>query len=108
MHAEPARPWTVDGLAAEVGMSRSRFAARFSELMEVGPMAYLADWRLQKALSLLDDPQASVQQVAGQTGYQSPAAFTRAFAARFGLPPTEYRRIASNDAHRPRRDAGHP
>ncbi len=39
---------------------------------------------------------------------QSPAAFTRAFAARFGLPPTEYRRIASNDAHRPRRDAGHP
>lgn len=108
MHAEPARPWTVDSLAAEVGMSRSRFAARFSDLMETGPMAYLADWRLQKALSLLDDPHASVQQVAGQTGYQSPAAFSRAFAARFGLPPTEYRRNASDDAHRPRRDAGHP
>lgn len=108
MHAEPARSWTVESLAAAVGMSRSRFAERFSELMELGPMAYLADWRLQKALSLLDDPRASVQQVAGQAGYQSPAAFTRAFASRFGLPPTEYRRVAQNNADRPRRDASYP
>ncbi len=108
MHAEPARSWTVESLAAAVGMSRSRFAERFSELMETGPMAYLADWRLQKALSMLDDPRASVQQIAGQAGYRSPAAFTRAFAARFGLPPTEYRKIVENNADRPRRNAGHP
>jgi transcriptional regulator GlxA family with amidase domain len=92
IHANPARPWTVEHLAAEIGMSRSRFADRFSSLMGVGPMAYLADWRLQKALALLDDSRCSVQQVATQTGYQSPAAFTRAFAGKFGLPPTEYRR----------------
>ena len=73
-------------------MSRSRFADRFSALMTFGPMAYLSDWRLQKALSLLDATRISVQQVALQTGYRSPAAFTRAFAGKFGMPPTEYRR----------------
>ena len=92
IHSRPAEPWTVESLAAEVGMSRSRFAERFSELMGTGPMTYLSDWRLQKALSLLDDCRCSVQQVAIQTGYQSPAAFSRAFSGKFGLPPTEYRR----------------
>ncbi|MXN66568.1 helix-turn-helix domain-containing protein [Stappia sp. GBMRC 2046] len=92
IHSRPAEPWTVESLAMEVGMSRSRFAERFSELMGTGPMTYLSDWRLQKALSLLDDCRCSVQQVAMQTGYQSPAAFSRAFSGKFGLPPTEYRR----------------
>ncbi len=92
IHADPASGWTVESLAAEVGMSRSRFAERFSDLLGMGPMAYLTDWRLQKALSLLDDTRRSVQQVATQIGYQSPAAFTRAFAGKFGQPPTEYRR----------------
>lgn len=92
IHARPAEPWTVESLAREIGMSRSRFAERFSELMGMGPMAYLSDWRLQKALALLEGTRASVQQVASQTGYQSPAAFTRAFAGKFGVPPTEYRR----------------
>jgi AraC-like DNA-binding protein len=92
IHARPAERWTVERMAAEVGMSRSRFAERFSALMGTGPMAYLADWRLQKALSLLDDSRCSVQQVALRTGYRSPAAFTRAFAGKFGVPPTEYRR----------------
>jgi transcriptional regulator GlxA family with amidase domain len=55
-------------------------------------MAYLSDWRLQKALALLDTSRASVKQVAGQTGYRSPAAFSRAFSGRFGLTPSEYRR----------------
>ncbi len=90
VHARAAEPWTVERLATEVGMSRSRFAERFSELVGLGPMAYLADWRLQKALSLLDDTRCSVQQVAFRTGYRSPAAFTRAFAGKFGKPPTEY------------------
>jgi len=92
IHAQPESPWTVGGLAQEAGMSRSRFAEKFRDLVGMGPMAYLSDWRLQKALSLLDDSRCSVQQVASQTGYQSPAAFTRAFSSKFGTPPTEYRR----------------
>jgi AraC-like DNA-binding protein len=92
MHRTPEEPWTVDALARHVGMSRSRFAGRFSGLMGMGPMAYLSDWRLQKALTLLHDPRASVQQVASQIGYDSPAAFTRAFSGKFGVAPTEYRR----------------
>lgn len=92
MHRTPEEPWTVDRLARRAGMSRSRFAQRFSDLMGMGPMAYLSDWRLQKALTLLHDPRASVQQVASQIGYDSPAAFTRAFSNRFGVAPTRYRR----------------
>jgi AraC-like DNA-binding protein len=95
IHARPAEPWTVEKLAAAVGMSRSRFAERFSELVGTGPMAYLSDWRLQKALSLLGMSHVSIQQVAIQTGYQSPAAFSRAFSGKFGVPPTEYRRGAA-------------
>ena len=92
MHAEPARRWTVDELAQAVGMSRSRFSDRFAELTGQSPMAYLADWRLQKALALLGDARCSIQEVANETGYLSPAAFTRAFAGKFGQPPTAYRR----------------
>lgn len=92
IHHRPGEPWTVASLASAVAMSRSRFAERFSELMGIGPMAYLSEWRLQKALALLDGSRSSVQQVAVQAGYRSPAAFTRAFAAKFGQSPTEYRR----------------
>ena len=91
IHTRPDAPWTVASLAAEIGMSRSRFAERFSDLLGSGPMAYLADWRLQKALALLDESRCTVQQVASRTGYQSPAAFTRAFTSRFGMPPRQYR-----------------
>ncbi len=92
IHANPSSAWSVEGLAQEIGMSRSRFAERFSSLIGAAPMSYLADWRLQKALALLEDERLSVQQVASQTGYQSPAAFTRAFSGKFGRPPREYRR----------------
>lgn len=92
IHTAPEQPWTVATLAARVGMSRSRFAGRFRELTGMGPMRYLSDWRLQKALALLCEPRTSIQQVASRIGYESPAAFARAFSVRFGLPPTEYRR----------------
>lgn len=94
IHERAHSPWTVESLAQEAGMSRSRFAERFRDLLGMSPMAYLSEWRLQKALAMLDDSRASVQQIAVQAGYQSPAAFTRAFATRFGAPPTEYRRAA--------------
>lgn len=95
IHKELAAPWTVNSLAKEVGMSRSSFADRFAILMGQGPMSYLSDWRLQKALALLEAGKVNVQQVATQTGYRSPAAFTRAFASKFGQTPTFYRKNAA-------------
>ena len=95
IHVKPAQSWTVESLASRVGMSRSRFAERFKQLVGVGPMAYLADWRLQKALGLLETPRASIKQVANDTGWGSPAAFSRAFSDRFGVSPREYRRTAA-------------
>ncbi len=92
IHSRTPDPWTVESLAREVGMSRSRFSDRFSDLMKISPMAYLAEWRLQKALTLLDDSRTSVQNVSNQIGYQSPAAFTRAFSKRFGESPSQYQK----------------
>lgn len=94
IHEKPDHPWSVEKLAVEVGMSRSRFADRFASLIGTGPMSYVSDWRLQKALALLDDGMTSIQEVAKQTGYQSAAAFTRAFGTKFGISPKEYRKSA--------------
>jgi AraC family transcriptional activator of mtrCDE len=93
IHRAPEKPWTVGSLASATGMSRSRFAERFRELLGVAPVGYLSDWRLQKALSLLEDSQCSVQQVASRSGYKSSAAFSRAFTGKFGRPPTAFRRV---------------
>ena len=91
VHKTPGDPWTVETLAKASGMSRSRFAERFTELVGVAPMAYVTEWRLQKALARLSSSKASVKEVAAQAGYQSAAAFARAFGQRFGIPPTDTR-----------------
>lgn len=91
IHGRPDDSWTVELLAEQVAMSRSRFAKRFNELMGVGPMSYLNDWRLQKAVSLLENSSISVQQVAEAIGYQSAAAFSRAFSGKFGSAPSQFR-----------------
>jgi len=90
-HQNADRPWTVEAVATEVGMSRSSFAERFRELLGTAPMAYLSEWRLQKALCLLEDSRCTIGQVATRTGYRSAAAFSRAFAAKFGQAPREIR-----------------
>jgi len=92
IHRAPEKPWSVAALASEVGMSRSAFAERFRALVGRTPVSYLADWRLQKALALLDGSRRTVQQVAADTGYLSAAAFSRAFSGKFGLSPSDYRR----------------
>lgn len=92
VHRAVGSPWTVETLAAAANMSRSRFAERFSELLGVAPMSYVTEWRLQKARARLADGDASVKAIAGEVGYQSPAAFTRAFSARFGCSPSDVRR----------------
>ena len=96
VHKTPGDPWTVETLAKASGMSRSRFAERFTELVGVAPMAYVTEWRLQKALARLSSSKASVKEVAAQAGYQSAAAFARAFSQRFGIPPTDTRDLESS------------
>ena len=91
IHQRLDHDWTVDSLASEIGMSRSRFAERFRELVGSGPMGYLTDWRLQKARLLLGQPRTSVKEVAYLMGYRSPTAFSRAYAQKFGHPPKESR-----------------
>jgi AraC-like DNA-binding protein len=91
IHREPARPWTVDSLAQEVGMSRTRFAEQFREMIGTSPVSYLTEWRLQRAIAALSTGRQPVSEIARECGYSSPAAFTRAFNERFGRTPKAYR-----------------
>lgn len=91
LHADAAYPWTVEGLAGEVGLSRSAFAQRFSSLMGQPPMQYLAGWRLRIAARELRSGNRPLAELAGKVGYESEAAFSRAFKREFGVPPASWR-----------------
>jgi AraC-like DNA-binding protein len=91
VHAEPAGEWTVERLAHLVGVSRSVLAERFAEMVGEPPMQYLALWRMQLASRLLADG-GRVAEVAGQVGYESEAAFSRAFKKLVGEAPATWRR----------------
>ncbi len=99
MHERLDEQWSLEKLATNVGMSRSRFAEQFREAVGCGPMTYLTEWRIQKAINLLTASQLSVQQIAAKTGYQSPAAFTRAFSQKIGCSPKQYRRLDAATVH---------
>lgn len=88
IHANVGAQWTVDALAGQAGMSRTRFAERFRDLVGMAPMAYLTEWRLQRGLKLLADGKLPVKTIAAQVGYTSAAAFTRAFGERFDRSPS--------------------
>lgn len=92
MHGRPAENWTLDALGREVGMSRSVFAERFAEVMGVPAMQYLSNWRLQLAANLLQRQRMSIAQAAAEVGYESEAAFNRAFKKQVGVPPGAWRR----------------
>jgi len=92
IHKSPEQPWTVALLAAQVGMSRSPFAARFAALVGQSPMSYLKRWRLQLAAQLLRDTTISLSNIAERVGYESAAAFSRIFKREFGPAPAQYRR----------------
>ena len=94
IHREPARPWTVASLARELSMSRSAFAARFTELVGEPVMQYVARWRMQVATDALRDDGATVGELAHRLGYRSEAAFARAFKRVMGVPPGAVRRRA--------------
>ena len=92
IHENPARDWTVEALADAVALSRSAFYERFTELVGQPPMHYVANWRMQAAANLLRQSGASVASIALEVGYESEAAFARAFKRLVGLPPAAWRR----------------
>jgi AraC-like DNA-binding protein len=92
IHTAPDRQWTVPALAAEVGMSRSPFAARFAALVGDAPMSYLKQWRMQVAAELLQTQTLTLSSIAERVGYESTAAFSRVFRQQFGVAPGQFRR----------------
>jgi AraC-like DNA-binding protein len=91
LHHEPAHAWTVDALAADAATSRSVLSQRFTQFVGQSPMQYLAAWRMQLAARLLGERMAMVKQVAGAVGYDSEAAFSRAFKKFIGTAPAKWR-----------------
>jgi AraC-like DNA-binding protein len=92
MHGQPTRAWTIELLAREAGLSRSALAERFTAYAGQPPMQYLAKWRMQIAANLLLNGIDSVAMIAEQVGYESEAAFSRAFKRAVGDAPGEWRR----------------
>ncbi len=92
MHERPAHDWSVEKLGHEVGISRSALHERFVELTGQTPMHYLAHWRMQLGAGHLRQVQAKVASIAQEVGYESEAAFTRAFKRLMGQPPAAWRR----------------
>jgi len=95
LHQRHAHPWTVAELAREVGMSRTGLAERFRHFLGEPPIAYLTRWRLRLGARALETTSHSVAQVAADTGYESEAAFNRAFKRAHGVPPARYRKERS-------------
>src|SRR6516165_2031110 len=92
LHRDITRPWTVDEIGREVGLSRSALADRFISLIGMPLMHYLASWRMQVASQKLRNTNASLAQVADSVGYGSEAALSRAFKKAFGTAPATWRR----------------
>jgi AraC-like DNA-binding protein len=96
IHEEPGRAWTVDELASRVALSRSALANRFASLVGEPPIQYLTRWRLALAAQSLRSGQASIGQVAARSGYETEAAFNRAFKREFGMPPAAWRKAKAS------------
>lgn len=92
LHADIARPWTVEELATFAAMSRSAFAQRFKALVGQTPMEFLFQWRIYQASARIRRNNASLSEIASSVGYESEAAFNRAFKRISGMTPGEYRR----------------
>jgi AraC-like DNA-binding protein len=95
MHESVENPWTVETLAVAANMSRSAFALRFKELLGETPLEYLTNWRMYKATGLLQEDDKKLFEVAKSVGYDSDAAFSKAFKRVLGVAPREYRRSAA-------------
>jgi AraC-like DNA-binding protein len=91
LHSRVAHPWTIADLADQVGISRSALVERFTRYLSEPPMTYLTRWRLQLAARTLEKTARGVADIAAGVGYESEAAFNRAFKREFGQPPGRYR-----------------
>jgi AraC-like DNA-binding protein len=92
IHDRSAEPWTTDALAREAGLSRSAFAGRFTRLIGDPPMRYLARHRMNLAANLLQEGRHNACNIGYTVGFNSEAAFSRAFKKEFGIPPGAWRR----------------
>jgi AraC-like DNA-binding protein len=92
LHREASRAWTLEDLAAAIGASRSVLVERFGRFLGEPPLTYLTRWRMQLAAQLLQTTNKTILQLASEVGYESEAAFNRAFKREFGAPPAQYRR----------------
>ena len=91
IHDKPALNWTIETLAKQSGISRTVLAERFTEFVGIPPMHYLAKWRMQIASELLTSGGANIARIAADIGYESEAAFSRAFKKMIGVPPSAWR-----------------
>ena len=91
LHTRIAHPWTISDLARNVGLSRSAFIDRFSQLLSMPPMTYLTRLRMHLAARALVTSAVNMPAIAAQVGYESEAAFSRAFSRELGTPPARYR-----------------
>ena len=98
MHERPERQWSVDDLAREVGLSRSALHERFVQYLAQAPMQYLASWRIQLGARLLRESSRVVADIALEVGYDSEAAFARAFKRMVGMPPAAWRRTQADSS----------
>jgi AraC-like DNA-binding protein len=95
LHARPAHAWTLEELASQAGASRSALADRFANLVGCPPIQYLTQWRMQLAAKRLVDRNAKISAIASEVGYESEAAFSRAFKKFVGQSPGQWRSAAS-------------
>lgn len=102
LHSRPSHPWTIAELARNVGVSRSALVDRFTRYLSIPPIAYLTGWRLRLAAEALTSTPKAVADIAADVGYESEAAFNRAFRRAFEVPPARYRRLRRTAARAPR------
>ncbi|EAR20379.1 putative arac-family transcriptional regulator [Nitrococcus mobilis Nb-231] len=98
LHARLSKAWSVGELGRRVGLSRSALADRFNQVIGLPPMQYLTQWRMQFAAQELRHSNKSIMQVALEVGYDSEAAFARAFKRVMGKPPVTWRRQSAGTA----------
>jgi AraC-like DNA-binding protein len=97
MHGDPAHPWTVEGLAARVGVSRASLARRFTAEVGEPPISYLANWRMALAADLLRNTDTTVGSIARKVGYSGTFALSVAFKRRLGITPSQHRAATPPD-----------
>ena len=106
LHRQPERGWTLESLSAVAGMSRSRFSARFVELVGEAPIVHLTSYRMYLASGALRDPRRRLIEIAESVGYTSEKAFIRAFRRWSGMAPKQYARNLRDPYDMAKIDAG--